>query len=413
MSLFRFEITARDGRARTGLLHTPHGVIETPAFVPVATRGAVQILSTADLQRIGSQVLITNAYHLHLQPGEEVIRKLGGLHQFMGWPGPIMIDSGGFQVFSLGTGRTQGIGKVGPGKEKKPEPRSLPIEAAKSPLVRVDEDGAEFISYLDGARHRFTPETVLDAALDLGADLIMVLDECTSPLDSYEQTRKAMERTHRWALRSLEAFRPRGSKGQALFGIVQGGDYEDLRRESARFIGGLDFGGVAIGGALGQSKANIGQVLEWTVPGLPEDKPRHLLGIGWVEDVLTAVYRGIDLMDCVAPTRLARTGTFLHKKEKRFRLRIRNREYRLDNRPVEEDCDCPTCRSYSRAYLRHLFMAGEPLGFHLAAIHNLFFMEALMKAIRTAIREGRPADWISGFLTHSSPSSSSRTAGLT
>lgn len=379
------------------MLYTPHGVIETPAFVPVATRAAVQVLSSAELKRIGAQVLITNAYHLHLQPGEEAIRSLGGLHEFMGWPGPLMIDSGGFQVFSLGAGRTQGVGKVGTGMAGK-EKKSLPGGTAKSPLVRVDEEGAEFISYLDGSRHRFTPETVVGNALDLGADLIMVLDECTSPLDSRDQTRKSLERTHRWALRSLEAYRRRAAKGQALFGIVQGGDYEDLRRESARFIGGLDFDGVAIGGSLGLSQARIGQVLEWTVPGLPEDKPRHLLGIGWVEDVLTAVHRGIDLMDCVAPTRLARTGTFLHKKEKRFRLRIRNREYRLDPRPVEEDCPCPTCRSHSRAFLRHLFLAGEPLGFHLASVHNLFFMETLMKAIRTAIREGRLARWFEDFL---------------
>jgi queuine tRNA-ribosyltransferase/7-cyano-7-deazaguanine tRNA-ribosyltransferase len=227
----------------------------------------------------------------------------------------------------------------------------------------------------------------------------MVLDECTSPLDSYEQTREAMERTHRWACRSLEAFRPRAPKGPALFGIVQGGDYEDLRRESARVIGGLDFEGVAIGGALGTSKADIRQVLEWTIPGLPEDKPRHLLGIGWVEDVLTAVYLGIDLMDCVAPTRLARTGTFLHKKEKRFRLRVRNREYRLDDRPIAEDCGCPTCQSYSRAFLRHLFLAGEPLGVHLASVHNLFFMEALTASLRKAIREKRLGSWIEDLLT--------------
>ncbi|MCU0578993.1 MAG: tRNA guanosine(34) transglycosylase Tgt [Desulfobacterota bacterium] len=380
------------------MLSTPHGVIETPAFVPVATRAAVQVLSAADLQRAGFQVLITNAYHLHLQPGEEVIRSLGGLHKFMGWSGPLMIDSGGFQIFSLGSGRMQGVGKVGKGNRGDGD-RPLSNSGSKSSLVRLDEDGAEFVSYLDGTRHRFTPESVAESALALGADLIMALDECTSPLDSYEQTRAALERTHRWALRSLEAFRPRAPKGPALFGIVQGGDYEDLRRESARFIGGLDFEGVAVGGALGTSKAHIRQVLEWTVPGLPEGKPRHLLGIGWVEDVLTAVRLGLDLMDCVAPTRLARTGTFLHKKEKRFRLRIRNREFRLDPRPVEDDCPCPTCRTCSRAYLRHLFMAGEPLGFHLASVHNLFFMEALMASLREAIREKRLGLWIEDFLT--------------
>ncbi|MBI5582631.1 MAG: tRNA guanosine(34) transglycosylase Tgt [Deltaproteobacteria bacterium] len=402
MRPFRFHITARDGQARTGRLQTAHGVIETPAFVPVATWAAVQVLSAADLQRAGAQVLITNAYHLHLQPGGTVIRDLGGLHTFMGWSGPIMIDSGGFQIFSLGAGRTQGVGKVGTGSSGKRRKNEFPKTNRVRPLVRVDEDGAEFISYLDGSRYRFTPENVVEASLDLGADLIMALDECTSPLHSYERTRESLARTHRWALRALDVFRRLAPEGRALFGIVQGGDYEDLRRESSRFIGGLDFDGVAVGGSLGQSKADIGQVLKWTVPGLPEGKPRHLLGIGWVEDVLTAVSLGIDLQDCVAPTLLARTGTFLHKREKRFRLRIRNREHRRADRPVEEDCTCPTCRTCSRAYLRHLFMAGEPLAVHLASVHNLYFMETLMASLRKAIRERRLARWIEDLLTKGS-----------
>ncbi len=387
-AVFSFEISARDRRARAGRLSTPHGVIETPAFVPVATRAAIPGLPAEELKAIGAQVFITNAFHLHLQPGEEVIRAAGGLRLFMGWKGPIMIDSGGFQIFSLGQGRKHGLSKVasefaGEGDRGQHSPA-----VNSKPLVRVDEDGAEFISYRDGSRHRFTPEGVVENGLDLGADLIMPLDECTSPLYSYQETRTAMERTHRWALRSLSAFQQRPTEGQALFGILQGGDFEDLRRESARFIADQAFDGLAVGGYLGQSRARMAQVLEWTIPSLPEYKPRHLLGIGWVEDVLEAVEQGIDLLDCAAPTRLALTGTLLAKREKRFRLRIRNETFRKDLRPVEEDCLCATCRGYSRAYLRHLFMSGESLGMHLAVRHNLHFMEVLMGQIRSAIKEG-------------------------
>jgi queuine tRNA-ribosyltransferase len=269
-----------------------------------------------------------------------------------------------------------------------------PPTATAKPLVRVHEAGAEFISYRDGSGHRFTPEGVVKTGLELGADLIMPLDECTSPLYSYEETRAALDRTHRWALRSLAVFQRRPAGGQALFGIIQGGDFEELRRESAQFVGGQAFDGLAIGGYLGQSRARMAQVLQWTIPSLPESKPRHLLGIGWVEDVLEAVEQGIDLLDCAAPTRLALTGTLLAKRGKRYRLRIRNEVYRKDLRPVEEDCSCATCRDYSRAYLRHLFLAGEPLGAHLAVRHNLHFMENLMGQIRSAIKEGRLASLI-------------------
>jgi queuine tRNA-ribosyltransferase len=391
---FSFEISAEDRGARTGRLSTPHGFIETPAFVPVATRAAIPGLSAADLTTIGVQVLITNAYHLHLQPGEEVIRAAGGLQRFMGWEGPLMIDSGGFQIFSLGAGRKQGLSKVasGLGGKGRREPPP-PTESAKS-LVRVDEVGAEFISYRDGSRHRFTPEGVVENGLALGADLIMPLDECTSPLDSHEETRAALERTHRWALRSLEAFQRWRNEGQALFGIVQGGDFEDLRRESARFAAAQGFDGLAIGGYLGQSRAHMAQVLKWTIPHLPLGKPRHLLGIGWVEDILEAVEQGIDLMDCAAPTRLALTGTLLAKRAKRFRLRLRNEAYRQDQRPVAEDCHCAVCRGYSRAYLRHLLMVREPLAVHLSVQHNLHFMESLMQEIRLAIRAGKLASLI-------------------
>jgi queuine tRNA-ribosyltransferase len=391
---FSFEIVARDRSARAGRLSTAHGVIETPAFVPVATRAAIPGLATDDLKAIGVQVLITNAFHLRLQPGEEVIRAAGGLQRFMGWQGPIMIDSGGFQIFSLGDGRKRGLSKVASGFTGKGDPGLRPQSGAVKPLVRVDEAGAEFISYRDGSRHRLTPEEVVKTGLDLGADLIMPLDECTSPLTSHEETRGALERTHRWALRSLAAFQDRETEGQALFGIIQGGDFEDLRRESARFVAAQAFDGLAIGGYLGESRARMAQVLQWTIPALPEHKPRHLLGIGWVEDVLKAVDQGVDLLDCAAPTRLALTGTLLVKREKRFRLRIRNETFRKDLRPVEEDCPCAACRGYSRAYLRHLFMVREPLGVHLAVRHNLHFMETLMRQVRSAIKDGKLATLI-------------------
>ncbi len=392
MGALSFEVTARDGRARTGLLRTPHGAVETPAFVAVATQATVKTLTPEELKEIGIQIIIANTYHLHLLPGEGVIAELGGLHRFMHWEGPLMTDSGGFQVFSLGAGREHGVGKIASifpeegdrGGHLKPKPgRSL---------VEVDEDGVEFVSYIDGSRHRFTPEGVIRIQRQLGADIILVLDECTSPLHDYEYTKRALERTHRWALRALEEFHRGDTSKQALYGIVQGGAYRDLRERSAEFISGLDFDGFAIGGSLGKSKQEMHAVLDWTIPLLPEEKPRHLLGIGEVEDIFAAIARGIDTFDCVAPTRMARTGTLFVRGEERFRLHIRNARYRNDPRPIDPECGCYTCKNYSRAYLRHLFEAQELLALRLATIHNLYFLADLMRRIRAAIQAGEFAE---------------------
>jgi queuine tRNA-ribosyltransferase len=384
-----FEILAQDGQARRGRIKTSHGLIETPAFVPVATRGAMRSTTVADLSTIGVQVLITNAFHLHLQPGEEIIQQMGGLHRFMGWEGPIIMDSGGFQVFSLGIAKEHGGSKV-TSLFSEGQGRKRPIGSEKrKPLVTVTEDGVEFVSYRDGSRHLFTPERVVQTGRRLGVDMIMVLDECTSPVHSYLETQEAMERTHRWAIAALSEFHSQPSNGQSLFGIIQGGTHQDLREKSARFIAHQGFDGYALGGFLGNSREDLVQILNWTIPYLRPEKPRHFLGIGLVEDVFEMVRRGIDLFDCIAPTQMAGTGTFFTKKGQRFRMHILNEAFRNDPRPVEEDCGCTTCRNHSRAYLRHLFSVKEPLAVVLAAYHNLHFMETLMKEIRQAIQEGK------------------------
>lgn len=387
--MFSFELIAKEKQARAGKLITSHGTIETPSFVAVATQATVKALSVEDLLKIGTQVIISNTYHLHLQPGEDLIDRLGGLHQFMGWEGPLMTDSGGFQIFSQGAAKEHGVGKIAPIFPEENDRGGHFSSKSGEPLVSVDEHGVEFISYVDGSRHRFTPEQVVEIQQRLGADIILVLDECTSPLHDYHYTRAAMERTHRWAVRSLEEFNRVTERSQALFGIVQGGAHRELREKSASFISAQDFDGYAIGGSLGRSKRDMYQVLEWTVPFLPWAKPRHLLGIGEIEDIFEVVDRGIDLFDCVAPTRMARTGTLFVKSEERFRIHILNAQFKNDPRPIDERCDCYTCRNHSRAYLRHLFIAKELLGVHLATIHNLYFLESLMRKIRVAIMEGK------------------------
>ena len=388
--MFSFDILATENNARVGKLVTPHGTIHTPSFVPVGTLATVKALSAEDVCKLGSQVIITNAYHLHLRPGEDLIEEMGGLHRFMSWEGPLMTDSGGFQIFSLGSGKEHGVGKIAPIFPREKDRSIGPFSSKKEkPLVRVDEDGVEFISYLDGSRHRSTPEQVIDIQRKLGADIILVLDECTSPLHDYDYTKEAMERTHRWGVRAFAEFKRTSKTRQALFGIIQGGAYRDLREESAKFISEQDFDGYAIGGSLGRSKEEMNEVLEWTVPFLPQDRPRHLLGIGEIDDIFEIVGRGIDLFDCVLPTRMARTGTVLTKETDRFRIHIRNARFKDDPLPIEEECTCYSCCNYSRAYLRHLYMTKDLLGVRLATIHNVHFLESLMRQIRLAIKEGR------------------------
>jgi len=385
--MFSFEVIAKEGDGRVGRLVTPHGVIETPSFVPVGTLATVKAVTPEDLREIGNQVVMTNAFHLHLRLGEDLINRMGGLHRFMNWEGPLITDSGGFQIFSLGAGKEHGVGKMAPIFPDEND-RGGHYGLGKKPLVKVDEHGVDFISYLDGSIHRFTPEGVIEIGRKLGTDIILVLDECTSPLHDFQYTKRAMERTHCWAQRALEAFERTSDGTQSLWGIVQGGAYKDLREESASFLSDKNFDGYAIGGSLGESKDDMHRVLDWTIPSLPEHRPRHLLGIGKVEDIFEVVRRGIDLFDCVAPTMMAHTGTFFTKESEGFQMHILNAQFKDDPRPVEEGCNCGTCRHYSRAYLRHLFLAKELLGIRLAAIHNLSFMESRMQEIRTAIKEG-------------------------
>lgn len=385
-------------RARVGVIKTAHGDILTPGFVAVATRATLKGVSPEAAKAEGVQALFANTFHLHLAPGEETIKKAGGLHRFMNWSGPILTDSGGFQVFSLGAGFEQGISKV-----------VTPLEAdhassdsknflnpTLSDFVKIDDDGVTFRSPRDGALCRLTPESSIQIQHDLGADIILAFDECTSPTASYEYQRAALARTHAWAKRSLDAHE-KLSGAQALFGIVQGGRHQDLREASARFLStlGVDkFDGFGIGGSF--AKNDIDTAVGWTTALLPDNKPRHLLGIGEPEDIVAAVRQGIDTFDCVTPTRLARNGTLLvrevdqsgnHPRIKR--LNIFNQSYRQDFTAVDERCDCHTCRHYTRAYLAHLFRAKEMLGATLASVHNLRFFSRLMADIRQAILDDR------------------------
>jgi queuine tRNA-ribosyltransferase len=391
--LFNVKHAEKDTLARTGVLATAHGEVETPAFVGVATRATIKGVEPEALKEIGMQFLIANTYHLHLRPGEETICRLGGLGRFAGWDGPTMTDSGGFQVFSLGAGKEHGVGKVA--SIFPDENQSSTKRRKGGSLVRLTEVGAEFRSIIDGSPRLFTPESVIQVERRIGADIILPLDECTSPLHDEAYTKRAMERTHRWAVRALEAFRllegdPRfPNPDQALFGIVQGGAFRNLRDESARTIVELGFPGFAVGGSLGRSKEEMLHVLDWTVPHLPDDRPRHLLGIGEIDDIFAAVRRGLDTFDCAAPTRLARNGTVFVRGEPRHRINLRNARFADDDRPIDSTCDCPTCATHSRAYLRHLCRAGEVSFYRLATLHNLRFLTRMMRGIREAIDADR------------------------
>ncbi len=391
---FSFERTHRDPEtlARTGTLTTAHGSVKTPAFVGVATRATIKALEPQALVDLGLQIVISNTYHLHLQPGEDVVASLGGVHGFSGWNRPTMTDSGGFQVFSLGASKDHGVGKVAsifPGE-------TAPTRKKRTgkPLVKLTESGADFRSVIDGSPHSFTPESVITIERKLGADIILPLDECTSPLHDHAYTKRSMKRTHRWAIRGLSAFRTLRddptfpNPDQVLYGIVQGGAFHDLRLESARFIGDLDFEGFAIGGSLGKSKRDMWNVLDWSVPLLRDEAPRHLLGIGEIQDLFTCVARGIDTFDCAAPTRLARNGSVFLKGAPRHRINLRNAQFISDDAPIDPSCDCFTCRTHSRAYLRHLCRAGEFSFYRLATIHNLRFLVRLMSDIRNSIADG-------------------------
>ncbi len=407
--MFKFEVHARDrgSRARTGTIRTAHGRIETPVFMPVGTQATVKALSPDDLRAVGAQIVLGNTYHLYLRPGADLIAQFGGLHGFMRWDRPIMTDSGGFQVFSLGSALRDGVGKIGdifPDEDARRLDR--PVGEA---LTKVDEEGVTFKSHLDGSLHRLTPSISIKIQAQLGADLILAFDECTSPLDDEAYTRRAMERTHRWAARSWDAFVQHGRDNQTLFGIVQGGAYRHLREDSAQFIGSLPFRAYSIGGSLGKSKREMHEILDWTIPGLPDGRPRHLLGIGEIDDIFEAVERGIDMFDCVLPTRWARNGSLLiHPRAsgvgpendvaRRGRLNLFNAQFAADPGPIDPDCDCYACRNFSRAYMHHLFRAKELLVYRLASIHNLTFMERMMREIGEAIAGGTYAQLKSAYL---------------
>jgi tRNA-guanine transglycosylase len=370
--------------ARSGVLHTPHGDIRTPAFIPVGTQAAIKGVTPDELREAGADALLANTYHLFLRPGAELIAQLGGLHRFMAWDGPIFTDSGGYQVFSLGFGLEHGIGKqIGMFPDEPTDGLGGPRKPGQRPkLTRVDDDGVGFTSHIDGSRHRLTPASSIQIQEQLGADIILAFDEPTSPLHDERYTAQAMERTHRWAAQCLQS---RTRSDQALYGIVQGGAFANLRRASADVIGGLPFDGFAIGGSLGRTKRDMDHVLAWSVPSLPESAPRHMLGIGEPDDLFTCVKRGIDTFDCVAPTRHARHGVLYTAAG---RMNIVAAKFRDDDRPVEAGCACYTCRDFSRAYLCHLFRARELLAYTLASIHNLHAILGLMESIRGAIADG-------------------------
>jgi queuine tRNA-ribosyltransferase len=359
---FSFELLAQDGNARAGIFHTPHGDIATPIFAPVGTQATVKALTPLQLEELGASLVLSNTYHLFLRPGDELVAEMGGLHQFMQWKGPILTDSGGFQVFSL------------------------------AGIRKIDADGASFKSHIDGSSRRLTPEISIKVQENLGADIIMAFDECAPPYDR-EYNISAMRRTHAWAERCLQA---KTRTDQALFGIVQGGIFPDLREESARIIGSYNFPGTAIGGlSVGESKAEMHAILDVLHPILPADRPRYLMGVGSPEDLVNGVARGVDIFDCVLPTRLARHQGVMTR---HGRLNILNAAHAHDENPIDRECTCYTCQHFSRAYLRHLVVAKEMLVNTLLSIHNIHTLLQLVREMRQAILDHHFSAFSSQFL---------------
>ena len=341
----------KNSGARRGIVHTPHGDIQTPVFMPVGTQATVKSMTPEELKELGAQIILSNTYHLYLRPGENIVKEAGGLHKFMNWDRTILTDCGGFQVFSL------------------------------SDLRTISEDGVEFRSHLDGSKHMFTPEKVMQIEEDLGADIIMSFDECCPYPSTYEYTKNSMERTTRWAVRCKKAHT--NVEKQGLFGIIQGGFYKDLRQQSAKDLVALDFPGYAIGGiSVGEPKEEFIDILRYTAPLMPKDKPRYLMGVGTPDYLIEAALAGIDMCDCVLPTRIARNGTAMTWNGK---VVIRNATYERDFTPLDPECDCYACRNYTRAYIRHLVKTKEILGTRLLSIHNLYFLTKLMERVRMEI----------------------------
>jgi queuine tRNA-ribosyltransferase len=374
-----FDISARAGDARAGVLMTAHGPVETPAFVPLASHATVRGLLPAEVEGLGYQMVLGNTFHLFVNPGHERIARLGGLHEFMGWRRPIVTDSGGFQVFSMGHGNVADEIKGSRGRRE-----------SQGRVLSIEEEGVRFRSYTDGSERFMGPETSMEVQAALGSDIALAFDECTPFHVEREYTERSMERTHRWLDRSSVWQRAHGPEGQLFFGIVQGGVYEDLRAESAARVASADVDGVAIGGSLGRDKWQMREVVGWAVRKLPDALPRHLLGVGDVDDVLMAVGAGIDFFDCATPTRLARHGTALvHDPGARWRLDLKRSASSGDHGPIADGCPCAACREHSRAYLHYLLRSGELTGLRLLSLHNLTFMAELMGGLRAAICEGR------------------------
>ncbi|MDD5433598.1 MAG: tRNA guanosine(34) transglycosylase Tgt [Candidatus Pacebacteria bacterium] len=389
----KFEILKKSKRseARLGVIKTAHGVLHTPAFFPVATKAVVKTLTSSDIKKIGFEGILANTYHLHLQPGEKTIKKMGGLHKFMNFQGVIATDSGGFQVFSLGAGIDHKTSKI-PTKSEPNRPQG------SVGLVKVAEDGVYFKSHLDGSKQFLGPESSIKVQQDLGADIVFAFDQPSSPLDNFTKTQEAMERTHRWATRCL-AENEKLVKNQklkiqnceqGLFGIIQGGKYKKLREKSAKIIGQMDFEGFGIGGSFGSSygdsKKNMLDVLNLTIPLLPSEKPRHLLGIGHLEDLEMAIKSGVDLFDCVYPTRMARHNVAITSLGN---LDIAKTVFGQDKKPLDPKCQCPTCKNYTRAYLCHLFKAQETTGSRLLTYHNLWFFKQFVDNIRQKVENNK------------------------
>lgn len=361
----RYELLKTDGKPRAGVITTPHGTIETPVFMPVGTQATVKTMTPEEVEELGAEIILGNTYHLYLRPGDDLVARFGGLHKFMNWHKPILTDSGGFQVFSLGD------------------------------LRKIKEEGVYFRSHLDGSKHFISPEKSIDIQNNLGSDIMMVFDECPHGLSDRKYVKDSLERTTRWAKRCIDA--NKNPERQGLFAIVQGGIYEDLRDQSLEELTEMDesFSGYAIGGlAVGEPREDMYRILDYITPKLPDHKPRYLMGVGEPLDMLEAVANGIDMMDCVQPSRIGRHGTVFTKYG---RLVVKNAKYAEDPRPLDEDCDCYACRNYTRGYIRHLFKANEMLGQRLATTHNLHFLVKMMKQAREAILEGRFEEFKSEF----------------
>lgn len=406
---FTIEKKLSNTLARAGVIHTPHGDIETPAFIVVGTKGSIKGIMPEEMQRyIGNQVALANTYHLFLQPGAEVIKTAGGIHKFANWQLPTMTDSGGFQVFSLGAAFGKGVTKFAKGEVTDSDTAvihgvnvySKEMATKHGKLCIIDDEGVTFTSHIDGSMHRFTAERSIEIQQDIGADIIVAFDECTSPSANYEYQKEAMERTHRWAKRSILAHKQnyKALKRQGLYGVVQGGRFADLRQESAKVLSAMDFDGFGIGGSF--SKEDLGESLRVVNEILPEDKPRHLLGIGEPEDIVEGILKGCDTFDCVAPTRIGRTGTIYVMTGKMLtsscntltypetkKLNLRNEKFINDHTALDPLSDGHVALTYTKAYLAHLFRAGEMLGPQLASIHNLHFIVNFTKTLRQQLLE--------------------------